>query len=108
MKVIEQYFHLAPDFLSAAENDLLASEIQPIIPTGSADSHALTNHKSENSEALDETSAVAKTPEETSAVQQVPLLPSTTVLSSGDAPTTVCGHLQLLFAQLQYSFRRYF
>ncbi|KAJ7393218.1 Ubiquitin carboxyl-terminal hydrolase 48 [Desmophyllum pertusum] len=81
----------------------MTSEIAKI----ATDSPALTNHKSENGGALDKPSTVATPPDKASAAQQVPLLPSTTVLSSEEAPMTVCGHLQLVFAQLQYSFRRY-
>lgn len=77
------------------------------IGTNSTDSPEMTNHKSQDGEGLNKPSAVAVTPDKVSVVQQVPLLPSTTVLSSEEAPTTVCGHLQLLFAQLQYSIRRY-
>ncbi|KAL9971020.1 hypothetical protein ACROYT_G023497 [Oculina patagonica] len=77
------------------------------IGTNSTDSPKMTNNKSQDDQGLNKPSAVAVTPEKASAVQQVPLLPSTTVLSSEEAPTTVCGHLQLLFAQLQYSIRRY-
>ena len=75
--------------------------------TNAEDSPKLSNHKSKDSKELGEPSSVAVTPDQSSNSQLVPLLPSTTVLSSEEAPTTVCGHLQLLFAQLQYSFRRY-
>lgn len=75
--------------------------------TDAKDSPKVNNQQSEDNKALDKPSSVAVTPDQTSNNQLVPLLPSTTVLSSEEAPTTVCGHLQLLFAQLQYSFRRY-
>jgi len=75
--------------------------------TNAEDCPKLSNHKSKDSKELGEPSSVAVTPDQSSNSQLVPLLPSTTVLSSEEAPTTVCGHLQLLFAQLQYSFRRY-
>ncbi|RMX53049.1 hypothetical protein pdam_00014581 [Pocillopora damicornis] len=71
------------------------------------DSSKLNHHSSENGGSLDKPLNVPTTPSKVSAVEQVPLLPSTTILNSDEAPTTVCGHLQLLFAQLQYSFRRY-
>ena len=76
-------------------------------PTGTSDFPTLTNHSSENGETSDDTSCSTKTFKHSAAVKKVPLLPSTTILNSNEAPTTVCGHLQLLFAQLQYSFRRY-
>ena len=76
-------------------------------PTGTSDFPTLTNHSSENGETSDDTSCSAKALKHSAAVKKVPLLPSTTILNSNEAPTTVCGHLQLLFAQLQYSFRRY-
>jgi len=83
-------------------------EAKPTISTGSTDFPALTNHRSKSDDETPiEASSVEKTPEETSAVQRAPLLPATTILSSDDAPSTVCGHLQLLFGQMQYSFRRY-
>lgn len=75
--------------------------------TNSKDSPKLSNHECKDSIALDKPSSITVTPDQASNNQLVPLLPSTTVLSSEEAPTTVCGHLQLLFAQLQYSFRRY-
>ena len=90
-------------FQSLAVNGLSASQSV----TNTKDSPKLNNHKSEDSKASDKPSSVAVTPDQASNNQLVPLLPSTTVLSSEEAPTTVCGHLQLLFAQLQYSFRRY-
>ena len=95
-------------FLFVAENGMSTSEVQGAVPTNTTDSPPMTNHRLSDSygEALEKACSVAKTPEETSSAQKVPLLPSTTVLTSGVAPTTVCGHLQLLFAQLQYSFRR--
>lgn len=71
------------------------------------DSSKLNHHSSESGGSLDKPLNVPTTPSKVSAVEQVPLLPSTTILNSDEAPTTVCGHLQLLFAQLQYSFRRY-
>lgn len=74
--------------------------------TNSKDSPKLSNHECKDSIALDKPSSVTVTPDQALNNQLVPLLPSTTVLSSEEAPTTVCGHLQLLFAQLQYSFRR--
>ena len=97
-------------FLFIAANGLSTSEpeAKPTISTGSADFPALTNYRSKSDdETPNEASSVEKTPKETSAVQRAPLLPATTILSSDDAPSTVCGHLQLLFGQMQYSFRRY-
>ncbi|PFX23853.1 Ubiquitin carboxyl-terminal hydrolase 48 [Stylophora pistillata] len=73
----------------------------------SKDSSEFSHGSSENRESLDKSLGVRTTPSKVSTVQQAPLLPSTTILDSDEAPTTVCGHLQLLFAQLQYSFRRY-
>ena len=74
--------------------------------TNTKGSPKVNNQQSEDNKALDKPSSVAVSPDQTSNNQLVPLLPSTTVLTSEEAPTTVCGHLQLLFAQLQYSFRR--
>lgn len=84
-----------------SQNGLPAPKAQQIIPTSTTDPPLLTNH---NDEATDNAETVTITP---AGAHKVPLLPSTTLLNCGDAPTTVCGHLQLLFGQLQYSFRRY-
>lgn len=78
-----------------------APKAQQITPSSTADPPLLTNH---NAEATDKAETVTITP---AGAHKVPLLPSTTLLNCGDAPTTVCGHLQLLFGQLQYSFRRF-
>ena len=91
-------------FKSLAVNGLPTS--QSVTCTNTKESPKLNNKQSEDNKALDKPSSVAVTLDQTSNNQLVPLLPSTTVLSSEEAPTTVCGHLQLLFAQLQYSFRR--
>lgn len=100
--------HFVKEQSSTSEIHFITSDQKKTTPNSPARSPPLTNHNgNSNDGTLMKACDVAKSPEKSSNTQKVPLLPSTTILSSDAAPLTVCGHLQLLFAQLQYSFRRY-
>lgn len=94
---------------SSSEISTPATDLQEIPVNSIAPSLPHVNHQTadSNGETPGKECYATKIPEKNSRVQKVPLLPSTTVFSSDAAPATACGHLQLLFAQLQYSFRRY-
>lgn len=54
-----------------------------------------------------ETCGMTKEPVVANKTSQIPLLPGMLPLDPEEEPKSVYGHLQLLFAQLQYSIRRY-